>query len=162
MEDLDTVIEREVLEELGAKHGVIARNLTVKADAGVVRLTGAVRSLRESVAAEQAAFGVPGVIDVANDLHIQAGGAAYGDMHVAHAVRHALVSNPFVPDDLISSNVADGVVRLHGIVSDPAERDEAERSIRKLPGVRQVYNLIEVRQSMHTAARGEAVSVSQP
>jgi osmotically-inducible protein OsmY len=156
MEDLDTVIEREVLEELGSNHGAIARNLTVKADAGVVRLTGAVRSQRERAAAEQAAFGVPGVIDVANDLHVQAGGAACRDMHVAHAVRHALVSNPFVPDDLISSNVADGVVRLHGIVSEPVERDEAERSIRALPGVRQVHNLIEVRQSMHTAARVKA------
>jgi osmotically-inducible protein OsmY len=156
MENLDTVLEREVLEELGSNHGVQAANLAVKADAGVVKITGTVRSIGECDAAEQAAFGVRGVIDVDNELLVKPGGANRSDMDIAHAVRHALVSNPFVPDDLISSNVADGVVRLHGIVSDPVERDEAERSIRGLAGVRHVHNLIEVHQNLQTAARVKA------
>jgi osmotically-inducible protein OsmY len=156
MENLHNLLEREVLEELGSNRAVHPTNLAVKADAGVVTITGTVRSVEECAAAEQAAFGVRGVIDIDNELVVQSGGTRRSDMHVAHAVRHALVWNPFVPDDLISSNVTGGVVRLHGIVSDPAERDEAERSIRGLPGVRQVYNLIEVRQNLQTAARVKA------
>jgi osmotically-inducible protein OsmY len=156
MEDLDTILEREVLEELRSNHRVDATHLAVKADAGVVTISGTVRSIGESAAAEQAAFGVPGVINVDNELLVKPGGAERSDMHVAHAVRHALVCNPFVPDDLISSNVTDGVVRLHGIVSDTTEQDEAERSVVGLPGVRQVHNLIVVHPSRETAARVKA------
>jgi osmotically-inducible protein OsmY len=151
MEQMDAVIEREVLEELRSNQWIHAPQLRAKVDAGVVRLTGIVGSLAETSAAEKAAFGVRGVIDVINELHVVPGGAARTDVDIAESVRHALVWNALVPDEAISSNVTDGVVRLHGTVDDPVEREEAERSVARIAGVRQVHNLIGVRPSEETA-----------
>jgi osmotically-inducible protein OsmY len=152
MENLDSVIEREVNAAIRSNRSIGVSSLNVVVDAGVVRLSGIVRSPAESLAAQQAAFGVPGVIDVINDLHAQLhGGAVRSDADVAQAVRHALVWNTLVPDEVISSSVTDGTVRLHGTVDDPTERDEAERSVCHLPGVRHVHNLIAVRPSEDTA-----------
>lgn len=152
MENLDSVIEREVNAAITSNRSIDASPLHVVVDAGVVRLSGTVRSITESMAAQQAAFGVPGVIDVINDLDAQwLGGAVRSDADIAQAVRHALVWNTLVPDDVISSNVTDGIVRLHGAVDDATERDEAERSVCHLPGVRRVHNLIAVRPIEDTA-----------
>ena len=143
---MDSVIEREVLQELGSHHGIHATDLHVNVTGGVVRLSGNVRSFAESAAAEQEAFGVGGVVDVINTLRVLApGGTPKSDVEIARAVRHALVWNALVPDATIRSGVTDGVVRLCGIVEDPSEREEAERSVCHLIGVRKVHNLITVR-----------------
>jgi osmotically-inducible protein OsmY len=152
MENLDSVIEREVHEAITSNPSIGASPLHVVVDAGVVKLSGIVRSPAESLAAEQAAFGVPGVIDVLNGLDAQLlGGTVRSDSDIANAVRHALVWNALVPDDVISSNVTDGIVRLNGTVDDATEREEAERSVCPIPGVRRVHNSIAVRPSEDTA-----------
>jgi osmotically-inducible protein OsmY len=152
MENLDNVIEREVNAAIAANRSIGASPLNIVVNAGVVKLSGIVQSPTESLAAEQEAFGIPGVIDVINDLDAQLlGGTVCSDADIAHAVRHALVWNPLVPDEVISSNVTDGIIRLHGTVDDATERDEAERSVCHLPGVRRVHNLIAVRPSEETA-----------
>jgi osmotically-inducible protein OsmY len=158
MEEMDAVIGREVVAELESNHWIHAAQLCTKVEAGVVRLTGTVNSLAESLAAEQAAFGVRGVIDVINELRVVPGGPARTDVDLAQAVRHALVWNALVPDERISSNVTNGVVRLHGMVDDPAEREEAERSVSPLAGVRRLHNLIDVRPSDVTA-RGATLAL---
>jgi osmotically-inducible protein OsmY len=146
MEDLDTAIKREVQALLCSHHGIHATELQVHVDAGVVDLTGTVRCLAESVAAEKAAYGVRGVIEVLNALSVgKPGGVGQSDLDLARAVRQALVWNTLVPDEAISTSVTDGAVRLHGTVDDPTEREEAERSVSHLAGVRQVHNLLEVR-----------------
>jgi osmotically-inducible protein OsmY len=152
MQHLDTVIEREVSDELRSNLTVDVKNLVVKVNAGIVTLIGTVASPSESLAAEQAAFGVRGVIEVNNGLHVAvAGGAARSDADIAHAVRRALVWDAFVPDDVISSTVTDGAVRLQGTVDDATDRDEAERAVKDIPGVKAVHNLIDVHPSAETA-----------
>jgi osmotically-inducible protein OsmY len=151
MEEMDAVIEREVLAELQSNHWIHTMQLRATVEAGVVRLTGRINSLAERSAAEQATFGVPGVIDVINELSVVPGASGRTDVDLAQAVRHALVWNALVPDERISSQVTDGVVRLHGTVNDPVEREEAERSVRHLAGVRRLHNLIEVRPTKEPA-----------
>jgi osmotically-inducible protein OsmY len=160
MEEMDAIIGREVEAELESNHWIHARQLCAKVEAGVVRLMGTVNSLAESLAAEQAAFGVRGVIDVINELRVVRGGPARTDVDLAQAVRHALVWNALVPDERISSNVTNGVVRLHGTVDHPAEREEAERSVCHLAGVRRLHNLIDVRPS-DVAAREKTRAVDR-
>ncbi len=152
MENSNTAIEREVNQAIRSNRAICASPLHVVVDGGIVRLSGVVGSPAESMAAEQAAFGVPGVIDVINELDAQVlGGAVRSDADIAHAVRHALVWNTLVPDEVISTSVTGGVVRLHGTVDEEADRDEAERSVCHLPGVRRVHNSITVRPSEDTA-----------
>ena len=64
---------------------------------------------------------------------------------LAGQVRHQLVMIPYysVFDDL-NYSVENGVVTLSGAVTWPVVKDDAERSVKKLPGVTQVINNIRV------------------
>ena len=66
-----------------------------------------------------------------------------GDL--ANQVRHELVMIPYysVFDDL-SYTVNDGVVTLAGDVTLPVVKDDAQRAVKRLPGVTQVVNNIRV------------------
>jgi len=71
--------------------------------------------------------------------------APIGDL--ANQVRHELVTLPYynVFDDLnYSVDNASGVVTLSGAVTQPVVKDDAERSVKHLPGVTQVINDIRV------------------
>jgi osmotically-inducible protein OsmY len=59
-------------------------------------------------------------------------------------VRHALTWDVFVPDQRIRSTVTNGWVTLDGDVDFWAEREDAERVVRNLMGVRGVTNRIAV------------------
>jgi hyperosmotically inducible protein len=68
-----------------------------------------------------------------------------GDL--ANQVRHELVMIPYynVFDDLnYSVDAASGVVTLSGAVTQPVVKQDAERSVKRLPGVTQVVDNIRV------------------
>ena len=69
--------------------------------------------------------------------------APKGDL--ADQVRHELVMLPFynVFDDL-NYSVNGGVVTLSGAVTQPVVKDDAQRAVKRLPGVVQVINNIKV------------------
>lgn len=107
----------------------------------VVTLTGTVASYAEKLAAREAALGVPGVLDVANEIEVAVPQRlALADAAIAAAVRQALQCDVRVPDQRIQSTVSDGCVTLTGAVDLPREREEAARAVRHLAGVRGVRN----------------------
>src|SRR5271169_1270747 len=66
---------------------------------------------------------------------------------LASQVRHELVMIPYynVFDDLnYSVDAASGVVTLSGAVTQPVVKQDAERSVKRLPGVTQVVDNIRV------------------
>jgi VCBS repeat-containing protein len=65
--------------------------------------------------------------------------------------------NVSVPQSRISVKVDHGVVTLSGDVDWLFERDEAERAIRRLSGVRDVVNTVTVRSRMQSADVQERV-----
>jgi osmotically-inducible protein OsmY len=88
---------------------------------------------------------VIGVLDVANDIKVKvSGGLVRSDTEIAQAVRHALQWDVFVPDEKITSTISDGWVTLEGTVDLWSQRDDAERAVRNLMGVRGVVNKITV------------------
>jgi osmotically-inducible protein OsmY len=142
----DTQIHRDVLEELRWDSRVGETEVGVEVDAGVVTLTGTVPSWAKRSAAQEAARRVIGVHDVANDIKVKVpGGLARNDTEIAQAVRRALEWDVFVPEERISSTVSDGFVTLEGTVERSSQRDDAERAIRNLTGVRAVINKITVK-----------------
>jgi osmotically-inducible protein OsmY len=142
----DSLIHKGVLAELRWDTHVDETDVGVEVDDGVVTLTGHVESYAKRVAAEDAAHRVLGVRDVANDVvvHIP-GGFARTDTEIAHAVRRALEADVFVAEDNIETTVSNGWVTLKGEVDFWRERQDAERSILRLGGVRGVTNAITVR-----------------
>jgi osmotically-inducible protein OsmY len=143
IEKPDTQIHHEVLEELKWDPRVDETEVGVEVDDGVVTLTGTAASWAKRIAAEEAVRRVAGVLDVANNVAIKpTGGSTRSDTDIARAVRHALEWDVFVPDERITSSVSDGWVKLEGVVERWSEREDAERAIRNLAGVKSVLNNI--------------------
>lgn len=141
----DTQIHHDVLEELKWDSRVDETEVGVEVDNEVVTLTGTVTSWAKRLAAQEAARRVIGVLDVANDIKVKVpGGLVRTDTEIAQAVRRALEWDVFVPEQKITSMVSDGWVSLEGTVELWSQRDDAERAVRNLMGVRGVLNKITV------------------
>jgi osmotically-inducible protein OsmY len=139
----DRQIHHDILEELKWDPRVDETEVGVEVDNGVVTLTGTVTSWAKRLAAQAAARRVVGVLDVANDIKVKiTGGLRRGDTEIAHAVRHALEWDVFVPDEKITSMISDGWVTLEGTVDLWSQHDDAERAVQNLTGVRGVVNKI--------------------
>jgi osmotically-inducible protein OsmY len=140
----DSDLKTDVTHELAWDTRIDETGIGVSVHHGVVTLTGTVESWCEKHAAEEAAHRVAAVLDLANDIEIKPSWSpTRTDADIAEAVRSALTWNRFVPDQQIRSTVADhGTVTLTGTVGTLAQRDEAERVVRDLEGVRYVVNAI--------------------
>ena len=152
--ELKTDVTRELARDIAIDETAIG----VSAHHGVVTLSGIVGSWAEKHAAEEAAHRVAGVLDVANEIEIKPSWTAgRTDAEIAEAVRSALCWNRFVQAPQIRSTVADhGIVTLTGTVATPAQRDEAERSVRGIEGVRCVFNQLNVEGMSEDPLRIEA------
>jgi osmotically-inducible protein OsmY len=72
------------------------------------------------------------------------GGLTRTDTEIAQAVRRTLEWDVFVPEQKITSTVTDGWVTLEGTVERWSQREDAERAVRNLTGVKIVVNKIKV------------------
>jgi osmotically-inducible protein OsmY len=142
----DAQIHHDVLEELKWDSRVDETEVGVQVHNGVVTLTGTVTGWAKRVAAQEAAQRVIGVLDVANDLKVNVPGTRT-DTDIAHAIRQALEWDVFVPDDKIHSTVSDGWVTLEGTVDRVSQREDAERAVRNLFGVRGISNMIALKDT---------------
>lgn len=141
----DEQLKQEVLRELRWDTRVNETEIGVIVHQGVVTLTGTVESYGKKLAAQDAAHRVAGVLDVANDVQVQFPGVfAHTDAEIAQAVRRALEWDVLVPSDDIQSTVADGWITLTGTVEYMGEREDAERAVRHLRGVKGVINRIAI------------------
>jgi osmotically-inducible protein OsmY len=142
----DSAIQQDVLRELKWDTRVEETEVGIQVDDGVVTLSGAVSSWAKRVAAQEAAHRVAGVLDVANDLTVALPGVGkQSDTDIAHAVRHALLWDAFVPEERIRSTVSEGKVTLEGDVAHWSEREDAEKAVRNLAGIRWLTNDIVVK-----------------
>ena len=141
---IDCELQKSVMRELAWDTRVDETAIGVSAHHGVVTLNGIVGSWAEKHAAEEAAHRVAGVLDVANDIEIKPGWSTKrSDTEIAEAVRRVLEWDVFLPQRQIQSTVSDGGhVTLTGTVATRRQRDDAERIVRRLRGVRLVTNEI--------------------
>lgn len=141
----DSELHRRVIDELKWDSVVDETDVGVEVDDHVVTLTGTVASYAEKAAARDAALRVAGVTDVANDVTVKIpGDNTKTDTDIAHAVRQALEWDVMVPGDQVKSTVAQGWITLDGTVAAWRQREDAERAVRNLAGVRGVINRINV------------------
>jgi osmotically-inducible protein OsmY len=144
----DLTIQQDVMRELRWDTRIGPTEVGVEVDKGVVTLTGTVENFAKKHAATEAAHRVAGVLDVANDIKVHlAGSPGKTDTEIARAVRSALEWDAFVPDQRIRSNVSDGWVTLEGEVEFLREREDAGRVVRRLGGVKGVWNQITIKPS---------------
>ena len=140
----DEEIQKDVLQELKWDATVQPNEVGVSVKDGVVTLSGWVDSYLKKWAAEEAAHRVPGVKAVANDIEVKLV-TERTDADIAEAAIHALDWDAGIPSDKIKVTVSKGWVTLRGEVEWQFQRQDAERVVRRLSGVKGVTNLIAVK-----------------
>jgi osmotically-inducible protein OsmY len=142
----DAQIQTDVLAELKWEPRVSPNEIGVVVKDGVVTLTGGVDAYTKRWAAEDAAHRVRGVKAVANDIEVRLPtGDQRTDPDIAEAAIRALHWDAFVPADRIQVTVSKGWVTLKGEVDWQFQKQDAERAIRRLTGVKGVTNFITVK-----------------
>lgn len=142
----DTQIQTDVLSELKYDARVLPNEIGVAVKDGVVTLTGWVDSYTKKWAAEEAAHRVRGVKAVANDIEVRLTTAEERtDADIAAAAVRALEWDAFISVDKLDVTVSKGWVTLKGSVEWQYQKNDAERVVRRLTGVKGVSNLITVK-----------------
>src|SRR5438128_2172191 len=148
----DEEIQRDVLNELKFEPRVQPNEIGVVVKDGVVTLTGWVDSYAKKWAAEEAAHRVRGVKAVANDIEVRLPVSdERTDADIAAAAVRALEWDAFVPIEKLDVTVSKGWVTLKGEVEWQFQKEDAERVVRRLSGVKGVINLIVVKPRVTTS-----------
>jgi osmotically-inducible protein OsmY len=142
----DTQVQADVMAELKWEPRVTPNEIGVAVKDGVVTLTGWVNSYTKRWAAEDAAHRVRGVKAVANDIEVRLSRAdERTDADIAAAAVRALEWDAFLSIEKLDVTVSKGWVTLKGEVDWHYQKDDAERVVRRLAGVKGVSNLITVK-----------------
>jgi osmotically-inducible protein OsmY len=141
----DEQLQKDVLAELKWDARVQPNEIGVAVKDGVVTLAGWVDSYTKRWAAEEAAHRVRGVKAVANDLEVRLPSSdERTDADIAAAAVRALERDAFVPIDKLDVTVSNGWVTLKGKVEWQYQKEDAERVVRRLTGVKGVINSMTV------------------
>ena len=140
----DEEIQRDVLSELKWDARIQPNEIGVSVKDGIVTLTGWVDSYLKKWTAEDVAHRVNGVKAVANDLELKLA-TERTDADIAAAAIHAIEWDAFVPSDKVQVTVSKGWITLRGEVEWQYQKEDAERVVRRLAGVKGVTNLITVK-----------------
>jgi osmotically-inducible protein OsmY len=142
----DEDIQHDVTEELKWDARVQPNDIGIGVKGGIVTLTGWVDSYTKKWAAEEAALRVRGVHAVANDVEVRLPiDAERTDKDIAAAALYALEWDAGVPLDRVQLTVSNGWITLDGEVDWQYQREDAERAVRRLTGVKGVMNLMTVK-----------------
>jgi len=157
----DEQIQRDVLAELKFEPRVAPTEIGVAVKDGVVTLMGWVDSYTKRWAAEEAAHRVRGVKAVANDIEVRLPlSAERTDVDIAAAAVRALEWDAMVPIDKLDVTVSKGWVTLKGEVEWQYQKQDAERVVRRLSGVRGVTNLILVKPRLTASELKEKIELA--
>lgn len=115
--------------------------LTVTVDHGWVKLEGSVDWQYQKDAAASAVRYLTGVKGVSNNITLT---PKVKPADVKEKIQNAFERNADLESRRIGVNVRDGKVVLHGNVRNWTERDEAQRAVWSIPGVREVENDLSV------------------
>jgi osmotically-inducible protein OsmY len=140
----DEELQRDVLAELKWDAQVQPNEIGVSVKDGIATLTGWVDSYLKKWNAEEAAHRVAGVRAVVNDIEVKLA-TERTDQDIAAAAVRAIEWDSFIPPGTVKITVSKGWVTLEGSVEWQYQREEAEREIRRLTGVKGITNLITVR-----------------
>ena len=140
----DAQLKSDVEAELRWDPSIHAEQIGVSVKSGVVELDGHIGSYYEKWAAERDALRVSSVKAVASEIKVELPfSAARTDEDIARVAKNHLDWNYSVPDT-VKVKVTDGFVTLEGTAEWQYQREEAERVVRPLMGVKGVFNAIAV------------------
>ncbi len=141
----DTELQNHVEKELSWEPSVHNKQIGVLVKDGSVQLVGHVDTFWEKCAAETAAWRVAHVKSVVNEIRVELPFTAMrSDDDIALAAMGSFEWNCLVPDT-VEVQVADALVTLSGLVEWQFQKQEAERALCPLKGIKGIRNEIVVR-----------------
>jgi osmotically-inducible protein OsmY len=139
----DSDIKRDVEAELKWDPDIDATDIGVAVKAGVVTLTGFVRSYMHKWQAESDAKHVAGVTGIANDLEVRLPSSSERpDPEIARDAVSALKTELPYSSEHMKVIVKSGWVTLEGLAEWNYQRTRAEEAVRRTRGIKGVTNLI--------------------
>ena len=133
---------------------VLENHVTVKADNGVVTLTGTVLDKDQKSLAEDTVENLPGVMSVNNEIVVAPAYPEHSDEWIALKVRGLLLVKANVSASATTVAVKDCVVTLGGTADNLAQKELTEVYAKEIDGVKSVKNNIVVNAA---PATGETV-----
>jgi len=156
----DSTTDRKIEDAAASSYNfrtVLDKKVNVRADDGIVTLTGKVLDRDQKALAEDTVRGLPGVVGVNDQLEISSPGPERSDGWIALKIRSVLLLHANV--SATNTNVAaqNGVVTLTGTADNVAQKELTEAYARDVEGVKAVKNEIRVRD----ARAGDNVNASR-
>ncbi len=145
--DKDGAVRLEVMRELSLDRRISNPHLIqVTVANGVVTLSGHVEHYMEQVAAAEAAARAGGVEGVVQEIEVRLPETSLReDEEITRAACDALGLNSRIPADRVKLVCCDGWVTLDGELGEQHEKEEAEKTVSRVLGVKGVTNSIVVR-----------------
>jgi hyperosmotically inducible protein len=146
----DATVTAKVKTALARDPATSAFKIDVESYRGDVQLNGFVETADMKSAATRVAKSVDGVKKVSNNLDVSSGdrsaGAAVDDGVITAKVKAALLSDPNVAGHDVNVETREGVVQLAGFVDNSSQKTKASEVTRRVAGVKEVDNQLEVKQ----------------
>lgn len=137
---------------------VLGDNVKVKADDGVVTLTGTVQGRDEKTLAQDTVENLPGVTRVKNEIAIKSEYPDRSDAWIASRIRSALLVKGHVSARNTTVNVQAGMVTLSGTAANETQRELTGFIARDIEGVMSIKNDIVVTAGLPSGeALGETI-----
>jgi osmotically-inducible protein OsmY len=144
----DKELQHAVEQHLLWEPSVHAEHIGVSVNNGIVQLDGHVSGYHEKWAAERATMRVANVKAVASELKVELPSSdTRTDADIARAALNHLEWNVLIPDT-VKVQVTNGWLTLKGVVEWQYQKEEAERAVRSLMGVKAVLNEITLTPSV--------------
>lgn len=146
----DATVTAKVKTALARDPSTSAFRIEVETYRGEVQLNGFVDTADMKSSATRVAKSVGGVKSVSNNLDVKPGertaGEVVDDGVITAKVKAALVSDPNVSGHEVNVQTREGVVQLAGFVDNGTQKAKASEVTRRVAGVKQVDNQLEVKQ----------------
>jgi len=139
--------DRKIEEAARASYNyrtVLSDHVKVKADDGVVTLTGTVQDSDDKNLAADTVENLPGVVRVVNNIDVRSDVPEHSDAWIAMKIRARLLTKANVSVANTKVDVRDGVVTLTGTAANPAQKELTEAYVKDIDNVKSVRNEIVV------------------
>ena len=152
LEKSDTEIKNDVLAELKYEPSVKVTDIGVLVKDGTVTLNGCATSYAEKWEAVRAAKRVAGVTAIADDITVKPWDSfVRTDSDIAATAAHQIKWITSIPTGKVQLTVSDSWITLDGELEWWFEKEEAERTVRSLAGVKGVSNLIKIKPKLSSS-----------
>ncbi len=159
MEKTDTEIKTQVLSELAYEPSIKTSNIGVLVENGTVTLNGSAASYGEKSDVVRAAKRVAGVNGIADDIEVKLPDSHMrNDSDIAAAASNAITWATNIPQGNVTVTVRQGRIILEGEVEWWFQKDNVEKLVQNLMGVKVVSNMITIKPAMASEIVETAIS----